>query len=166
MRNDTILVLGGLALVLFFASSGSGTVKDIEERVLNLDELFETWAEKHKDNPMTRLMEDFLHSSAKVRGIDSETVKTMTKRDLLEFVSMTGEPVNILVKLSKTCRTSFVKDKSLVEQFVDTAKQILWLILKLFEDVYKLLRGENQTSAELVTEGLHERLHEVITFSI
>ena len=123
MRNDTILVLGGLALIIFFATSGSGTVKEIEERVLSLDELFETWAKKNTKHRMTQMMEDFLHKSAKVRVIDNELVQTLTKRDLLQMIStLTDAPVGILIDLSRSCRTSFAKDKKLVEDFVTLLK--------------------------------------------
>ena len=167
MRNDTILVLGGLTLIIFFASSGSGTVKEIEERVLSLDEMFETFSEKNTDSLITRMMEDFLRKSDKVRGLENETVRTLTKRDLLEIITIIADaPVGILVRLSRSCRSSFAKDKKLVEDFVDNAKQTLWLLVKLFEDVYQLLPGESKTSAELVTEGIHNKLHDVITFSI
>ena len=167
MRNDTILVLGGLALIIFFATSGSGTVKEIEERVLSLDELFETWAKKNTKHRMTQMMEDFLYKSAKVRGIDNEQVQTLTKRDLLQMIStLSDAPVGILIDLSRLCKTSFAKDKKLVEQFVDNGKQTLWLLMKLFEDVYQLLPGESKLTAEIVTDGLHNKLQDVITFSI
>jgi len=167
MRNDTILVLGGLALIIFFATSGSGTVKEIEERVLSLDEIFLTWAKKNKQNLMTRQMQDFLHRTAKVRGIESDKVKTLTKKDLLQMVATISDaPVGILIDLSRSCKNSFAKDKNLVEDFVDNAKQTLWLIVNLFEDVYQLLPGESKLSAEIVTEEIHNKLQRVITFSI
>jgi len=103
MRNDTILVLGGLALIIFFATSGSGTVKEIEERVLSLDEIFLTWAKKNKHNLMTRQMQDFLHRTAKVRGIESDKVKTLTKKDLLQMVATISDaPVGILIDLRRS----------------------------------------------------------------
>ncbi len=166
MRNDTILVLGGLALIIFFATSGTGTVKEIEERVLSLDELFETWAKKNKENLMTRMMQEFLHLSAKVRAIDSQKVKTLTKRDLLEIIATLSDgPVEILINLSRSAKTSFARDKHLVEEFVDVSSRTLWLLVKLFEDVYQLLPGESKLSAEIVTEQLHNKLQDVLTFS-
>ncbi len=156
MRNDTILVLGGLALIIYFATSGTGTVKEIEERVLSLDELFETWAKKNKENHMTRMMQEFLHLSAKVRAIDSQKVKTLTKRDLLEIIATLSDgPVEILINLSRSAKTSFARDKHLVEEFVDVSSRTLWLLVKLFEDVYQLLPGESKLSSEIVTEELH-----------
>ena len=116
---------------------------------------------------MTQMMEDFLHKSAKVRGIDNEQVQTLTKRDLLQMIStLSDAPVGILIDLSRLCKTSFAKDKKLVEQFVDNGKQTLWLLMKLFEDVYQLLPGESKLTAEIVTDGLHNKLQDVITFSI
>ena len=167
MRNDTILVLGGLALIIYFATSGSGTVKEIEEEVLSLDELFEAWSEKNKENLMTRMMSDFLHQTAKVRAIDIATAKQLTKRDLLEIIStLTRKPVGILVNLSRSAKVSFARDKNLVEDFVDGAKQILWLLVKLFEDVYKLLPGESRITSKIVTEELNNKLQDVLSFSI
>jgi hypothetical protein len=167
MRNDTILVLGGLALIIFFATSGSGTVKEIEERVLSLDEMFDTWAEKNKDNLMTRMMGEFLHTSAKVRAIGYEKVQTLTKAGLLEMItSISDAPVGILINLSRSCKVSFAKDKKMVEDFVDNAQKTMWLLVKLFEDVYQLLPGESKLSAEIVTEEIHNQLQTVFTFSI
>jgi hypothetical protein len=161
------LVLGGLALMIFFATSGSGTVKEIEDRVLSLDELFETWAKKNKENLMTRMMQDFLHQSAKVRAIDSQKVKTLTKKDLLEIIATLSDgPVGILINLSRSAKTSFAMDKHLVEEFVDISSRTLWLLVKLFEDVYQLLPGESKLSSEIVTEDLHNKLQDVLTFSI
>jgi len=167
MRNDTILVLGGLALIIFFATSGSGTVKEIEEQVLSLDELFQAWAEKNKENLMTRMMQDFLHQTAKVRAIDTQKVKTLTKKDLLKIIATLSDgPVGILINLSRSARNSFARDKHLVEEFVDVSHRTLWLLVKLFEDVYQLLPGESKLSSEIVTEDLHNKLQRVITFSI
>jgi hypothetical protein len=166
MRNDTILVLGGLALMLYFATSGSGTVKEIEERVLSLDELFETWAKKNNESLMTRMMAEFLHTSAKVRAIDSQKVKTLTKKDLLGIVATLSDgPVDILIKLSRSAKTSFARDKHLVEEFVDISKRTMWLLVKLFEDVYQLLPGESKLSSEIVTEELHNKLQAILDFS-
>ena len=116
---------------------------------------------------MTRMMQDFLHQSAKVRAIDSQTVKTLTKKDLLEIIATLSDgPVGILINLSRSAKTSFAMDKHLVEEFVDISSRTLWLLVKLFEDVYQLLPGESKLSSEIVTEDLHNKLQDVLTFSI
>jgi len=167
MRNDTILVLGGLALIIFFATSGSGTVREIEERVLSLDEIFETWAPKRRANPITKLMEQFLYKSRGLRELDGEKIKSMTKDDLLLIVHTMGKgPVDILMDLSRAVKSSFSTDKTLPEEFVDQAVRTLWLLLGLFVDVFSIFPGENRQSASLITEELDDKLRRVITFSI
>ena len=167
MRNDTILVLGGLALIIFFATSGSGTVREIEERVLSLDEIFETWAPKRRANPITKLMEQFLYKSRGLRELDGEKIKSLTKDDLLQIVHTMGKgPVDILMDLSRAVKSSFSTDKTLPEEFVDQAVRTLWLLLGLFVDVFSIFPGENRQSASLITEELDDKLRRVITFSI
>ena len=167
MRNDSILVLGGLALILFFASSGSRTVAEIEEKAASMDELFEAWVFENRENIITKLMTTYLYRSQKLRSLDTESVKSMTKKDLLNMVhGMHEGPVDILIKLSHAVQTSFVKDKHLAERFVDEAVGTMFLLLGLFEDVYSIFQGENRATAEIVTQDLHYKLHNVKTFSL
>jgi len=166
MRNDSILVLGGLALILFFASSGSRTVAEIEERVLSLDEIFEAWAPKRRQNIITQLMEQFLYKSRGLRELDAEKIKTMTKKDLLGIIHSIGSPLDILLKLSRTVKSSFVADKTLAQQFVDNAVRTLWLLLGLFVDVFSTFPGESKQSSTLIIDELDDKLRSVITFSI
>jgi hypothetical protein len=167
MRNDSILVLGGLALILFFASSGSRTVAEIEEKAVSMDELFEAWVFENRENIITKLMTTYLYRSQKLRSLDTESVKSMTKKDLLNMVhGMHEGPVDILIKLSHAVQTSFVKDKHLAERFVDEAVGTMFLLLGLFEDVYSIFQGENRATAEIVTQDLHYKLHNVKTFSL
>jgi rRNA pseudouridine-1189 N-methylase Emg1 (Nep1/Mra1 family) len=119
MRNDSILVLGGLALILFFASSGSRTVAEIEGRVLSLDQIYEEWAPRNKQNNITLLMEAFLYKSQKLRALDGENLKSMTKKDLLDIITtMAKGPVAILEKLSHSVKTSHARDRELAEDFL------------------------------------------------
>ena len=167
MRNDSILVLGGLALILFFASSGSRTVAEIEEKAKSTEELFEAWVMDHKDHMITKLMTAYLFTSQKLRRLNTESVKSMSKKDLLNMVhGMHEGPVDILIKLSHAVQTSFVKDKHLAERFVDEAVGTMFLLLGLFEDVYSIFQGENRATAEIVTQDLHYKLHNVKTFSL
>ena len=173
MRNDSILVLGGLALILFFASSGSRTVAEIEEKAASMDELFEAWVFENRENVITKLMTAYLYRSQKLRSLDTESVKSMTKKDLLNMVHGMHEgpspctgPIDILIKLSHAVQTSFVKDKHLAERFVDEAVGTMFLLLGLFEDVYSIFQGENRATAEIVTQDLHYKLHNVKTFSL
>tara|TARA_B110000116_G_C16380867_1_gene378474 strand:- start:51 stop:554 length:504 start_codon:yes stop_codon:yes gene_type:complete len=167
MRNDSILVLGGLALILFFASSGSRTVAEIEEKAKSTEELFEAWVMDHKDHMITKLMTAYLFTSQKLRRLNTESVKSMSKKDLLDMVHGLHEgPVDILTKLSRTVHTSFVEDKHLAEHFVDEGIGTMFLLLGLFEDVYGIFPGENRQSAEIVTQDLHYQLQRVKSFSL
>jgi len=166
MRNDSILVLGGLALILFFASSGSRTVAEIEEKAKSTEELFEAWVMDHKDHMITKLMTTYLFKSQKLRRLNTESVKSMSKKDLLDMVHGLNEgPVDLLTKLSRTVHTSFVKDKHLAEHFVDEGIGTMYLLLGLFEDVYGIFPGENRQSAEIVTQDLHYQLQRIKSFS-
>ena len=166
MRNDSILVLGGLALILFFASSGSRTVAEIEERVLSLDEIFEAWAPKRRQNIITQLMEQFLYKSRGLRELDAEKIKSMTKKDLLNIIHSMGSPLDILLKLSRSVKSSFMADKTLAQEFVDNSVQTFYLLLGLFVDVFATFPGENTETGKLAIDQLDDKLRSVITFSI
>ena len=166
MREDSILVLGGLALILFLSSTGSRTIAEIEGRVLSLDQIYEEWAPRNKQNNITLLMEDFLYKSQKLRALDGENLKSMTKKDLLDIITtMAKGPVAILEKLSHSVKTSHARDRELAEDFVNTGFETCSLLLSLFKDVYSLFKGESRETAKILTKQLDDQLQRVITFS-
>ena len=166
MKNDSIFVLGGLALILFLSTSGARTVARIERNVQTIDDLFQIWAEKNRQDPITRMMEDFLYKSQDLLRLDGDILKKMTKAELMQIVTkMTKGPLDVLVNLSKTIKSSFIKDKDIAEEFCDRSASTLSLLLRLFEGVFGIFPGESKTTAKIITRDLHAKLHQVITFS-
>ena len=167
MANDTLWVLGGLALLMFFASSGSDTVAEIEENVMDMGEIHNEWNTKHKEHIITHLMAEFLSRTANIRNLEDSKIRNMSKRELVGFIKeLVNGPPQILRKLYNSVRGSELKDELRAKEFCDSGFMALSLLQHLFESVYQLLPRENKESAEVFTDEMNNTLQAINTFSI
>jgi hypothetical protein len=166
MRNDTLLVLGGFALILFFATSGARSAREIDEKMQPLETSFEMWQERYPDEETTRLMAEFIRATTVILGREPENLKTMTKQELLKAVGdMNIGPCSVLVKLSSAVKVSLLSNKKPAEAFCDTALKTIVLVHRLFLDVYSLLPGESRVTAKLQTEEIQAKLKRIVRFT-
>jgi hypothetical protein len=167
MANETLLVLGGIALLIFFANSGKDTALEIVETVHNMDEIHKLWVAKHSKNIITHLMGTFLQQTSEIRNLQHENVKKMTKKQLVALVKVLGNgPPQLLRKLYNSVRASELVNELHAKQFCDDGYMTLTLLQNLFESVYKLMPTENLQSAEIFTDEMNNTLQQINTFFI
>ena len=81
----------------------------------------------------------------------------MTKQELVGFIdNLANGPPRLLRKLFNAVRGSDLKDTQGAKEFCDNGFISLTLLQQLFENVYQLLPGETQQSAEIFTQAMHK----------
>ena len=159
--QDSIVALGGLALLLFLASGGSNTAVKIKQNLQSIDEIFEEYATaRNEPRDSIELMERFLKISESLRRLGKDDLQKMKKDRLLHHVkTISKDPPSLLVSFASLLvhKEKFTNWK-LAKKFFDQSLTAVDLALDLFEKIFATLPGENIESALVYTAEAHSML--------
>ena len=166
MAHNSLYVLGGFGLILYFSTKGVEKIETIKYELTKIEPIYHEWEKQHPESEITQLMHTFVQKTADLRNTDPLSVKNMTKIELLQlFTNLTNGPAENLKLLACSAFVSDIYDRSLINRFVEIGSNTLTVMKELFEDVFSQLPGESRETAKILTADFANKLQSITIFS-